>query len=87
MTLLLTALVMAGTPTLQVEPTGHVFTSTDGIEVGVAPVRSSGPKRALVRITRAGATPTSKVWLATVWESQEISEYRVTVGRRTICSW
>jgi len=82
MPLLLMAFLMAGPPTLQVEPIGHVFTSTEGIEVALAPVRCSGPKRALVRITRAGATPTPKVWLATVWESQEISEYRVTVGKK-----
>ena len=82
MTLLLMALLMAGTPKLEVEPTGHVFTSTEGIEVALAPVRSSGPKRALVRIRRAGATPASKVWLARVNESLEISEYRVTVGKK-----
>jgi hypothetical protein len=81
MTLLLMTFLMAGTPKLEVESTGHVFTSTEGLEVSLAAVRPPGPKRALVRITRAG-TPTSKVWLATVWESQEISEYRVTVGKK-----
>jgi hypothetical protein len=55
MTLLLMALVMGGTPTLEVDPIGHVFTSTEGVEVAVAALRSPGPKHALVRITRAGA--------------------------------
>ena len=82
MTLLLMALVMGGTPKLEVEPTGHVFTSTEGVEVALAAVRSPGPKRALVRLTRTSATPTSKVWLAQVWERQEISEYRVTVDKK-----
>jgi len=81
-TLLLMALVMGGTPKLEVEPTGHVFTSTEGVEVALAAVRSPGPKRALVRLTRTSATPTSKVWLAQVWERQEISEYRVTVDKK-----
>jgi hypothetical protein len=81
MTLLLMALVMGGTP-LNVESTGHVFTSTEGVEVALAAVRSPGPKRALVRISRAGANPASKVWLAQVREGQEISEYRVTVGKK-----
>jgi len=76
------ALVMGGTPGLDVEPTGHVFTSNEGIEVSVAAVRSPGPKRALVRITRSGASPVSKVWLAQVREGQEISEYGVKVGNR-----
>jgi hypothetical protein len=82
MTLLLMALVMAGTPKLEVEPTGHVFTSKEGIEVALAHVRSPGPKRALVRITRPGANPASKVWLTQVDEGQEMSEYRVTVGKK-----
>jgi len=82
MPLLLMALVMGGTPGLDVEPTGHVFTSNEGIEVSVAAVRSPGPKRALVRITRSGASPVSKVWLAQVREGQEISEYGVKVGNR-----
>ena len=82
MTLLLMVLVMAGTPTLEVDPTGHVFTSREGIEVALAAVRSPGPKRALVRITRPGANPASTVWLAQVRESLEISEYRVTVGKK-----
>ena len=56
MALLLMALVMAGTPRLEVEPTGHVFTSTEGVEVAVAALRSPGPRRALVRITCARAT-------------------------------
>ena len=82
MPLLLMALVMAGTPKLEVEPTGHVFTSREGIEVALAHVRSPGPKRALVRITRPGANPASKVWLTQVNEGQEMSEYRVTVGKK-----
>jgi hypothetical protein len=82
MALLLMALVMAGTPRLEVEPTGHVFTSTEGVEVAVAALRSPGPRRALVRITCARATAASKVWLARVRESLEISEYSVTVGRK-----
>jgi hypothetical protein len=79
MTLLLMALMMTGTSGLEVDPTGHVFTSVEGVEVALAAVRSPGPKRALVRLTRAGASPASKVWLAQVREGQEISEYRVTV--------
>ena len=82
MTVLLMALVMGGTPGLDVEPTGHVFTSNEGIEVSVAAVRSPGPRRALVRITRPGASPPSKVWLAQVREGQEISEYGVRVGNK-----
>ena len=82
MTLLLMALVVGGTPRLEVEPTGHVFSSKEGIEVAVAAVRSLGPKQALVRITRPGANPASKVWLTQVDERQEISEYRVTVGKK-----
>ena len=82
MTLLLMALVMGGTAKLEVEPTGHVFTSAEGVEVAVAALRSPGPKRALVRITRAGTNPASKVWLAQVWESLEISEYTVTVDKK-----
>jgi hypothetical protein len=82
MPLLLMAMVMAGTPKLEVDPTGHVFTSAEGIEVALAAVRSSEPKRALVRISRAGASPASKVWLARVWERLEISEYTVMVGKK-----
>jgi hypothetical protein len=82
MTLLLMAMVVAGAPQLEVEPTGHVFTSKEGVEVAVAALHSPGPKRALVRITRAGANPASKVWLAQVQESLEISEYRVTVDKK-----
>lgn len=82
MTLFLMALVMAGTAELEVESKGHVFTSTEGVEVALAAVRSPGPRRALVRITRAGASAASKVWLAQVHEGQEISEYRVTVGKK-----
>jgi hypothetical protein len=82
MTLLLMALVMGGTPTPEVDPTGHVFTSTEGVEVAVAALRSPGPKRALVRITRAGANPASRVWLAQVSERLEISEYTVTVDKK-----
>ena len=82
MTLLLMALVMAGTPKLEVEPTGHVFTSREGIEVAVAAVRSPGPRRALVRVTRPGTNPASRVWLAQVHEGQEMSEYRVKVDRK-----
>ncbi len=82
MTLLLMAVVMAGTPKLEVDPTGHVFTSREGIEVALAAVRSPGPKQALVRITRPGANPASKVWLTQVDERQEISEYRVKVGKK-----
>ena len=82
MTLLLMALVMGGTPKLDVEATGHVFTSREGIEVELAHVRSPGPKRALVKITRPGASPASKVWLTQVDEGQELSEYRVTVGKK-----
>jgi hypothetical protein len=82
MTLLLMALVMGPTPRLEVEPTGHVFTSREGIEVAVAAVRSPGPRRALVRITRPGTNPASKVWLALVDEGQEMSEYRVKVDRK-----
>jgi hypothetical protein len=76
------ALVMGPTPRLEVEPTGHVFTSREGIEVAVAAVRSPGPRRALVRITRPGTNPASKVWLALVDEGQEMSEYRVKVDRK-----
>jgi hypothetical protein len=83
MTLLLMAVVMAGTPKLEVEPTGHVFTSREGLEVALAAVRPAGPKRALVRITRPGASPASKVWLAQVNESLEISEYTVRVGEKS----
>jgi hypothetical protein len=83
MTLLLMAMVMAGTLVLEVEPTGHVFTSRDGLEVALAAVRSPGPKRALVRITRPGASPAPKVWLAQVSERLEISEYTVTVGGKS----
>ena len=82
MTFLLMALLMGGTPKLEVDPTGHVFTSAEGVEVALAAVRSPGPKRALVRITRAGANPASKVWLAQVWERLEISEYTVTVEKK-----
>jgi len=82
MTLLLMALLMGGSPKLEVEAIGHVFTSAEGVEVALAVVRSPGPKRALVRITRAGANPASKVWLAQRWERQEISEYRVTVEKK-----
>jgi hypothetical protein len=82
MAFLLMALVMAGTADLEVESKGHVFTSTEGVEVALAAVRSPGPRRALVRITRAGSSPASKVWLARVQERQEISEYRVTVGKK-----
>jgi len=82
MTLLLMALVMGGTPALEVEPTGHVFTSVEGVEVAVAALRSPGPRRALVRITRTGVNPASKVWLAQVRESLEISEYSVTVDKK-----
>src|SRR5262249_18045654 len=55
MTFLLMALVMGGSPKLEVEPTGGVFTSTEGVEVAVAALRSHGTRRALVRITRVGA--------------------------------
>jgi hypothetical protein len=79
MALFLLAMVLGGTPGLEIEPTGHVFTSAEGIEVALAAVRSPGPKRALVRLTRAGASPASKVWLAQVREGQEMSEYRVTI--------
>jgi len=82
MTLLLLAMVLRGTPPLEVEPTGHVFTSTEGVEVAVAALRSPGPKRALVRITRSGTTPASKVWLARVWESLEISVYATKIGKK-----
>lgn len=82
MALLLVAVLMAGTPELEVEPTGHVFTSNEGIEVSLAAVRSPGPRRSLVRITRAGASPSSKVWLAHVREGQEISEYGVKLGKK-----
>ncbi|RPH70260.1 MAG: hypothetical protein EHM78_12180 [Myxococcaceae bacterium] len=82
MTFLLMALLMGGTPKLEVDPTGHFFTSAEGVEVALAAVRSPGPKRALVRITRAGANPASKVWLAQVWERLEISEYTVTVEKK-----
>jgi hypothetical protein len=82
MTLLLMALVMGGTAELEVEPTGHVFTSREGLEVAVAAVRSPGPRRALVRLTRPGANPASNVWLAQVREGQEISEYTVKVGKK-----
>jgi hypothetical protein len=82
MTLLLMAMFVGGAPKLEVEPTGHVFTSAEGVEVAVAAVRSPGPKRALVRITRGGANPTSKVWLAQVHESLEISECRVMVDKK-----
>lgn len=81
MTLLLMALV-AGTSELEVDPTGHVFTSREGIEIALAAVRSPGPKRALVRITRGGQSTASKVWLAKVWERLEISEYTVKVGKK-----
>ena len=82
MTLLLMAVVMAGTPELEVEPTGHVFTSREGIEVSLAAIRSPGPRRALVRLSGPGASPASKVWLAQVREGQEISEYTVKVGKK-----
>jgi hypothetical protein len=82
MTFLLMALLMGGTPKLEVDPTGHVFTSAEGVEVALAAVRSPGPKRALVRIARARANPASKVWLAQVWERLEISEYTVTVDKK-----
>ena len=82
MALLLMAVVMGGTPKLEVDPTGHVFTSMEGIEIALAAVRSPGPKRALVRITRGEASTASKVWLAKVWERLEISEYTVTVGKK-----
>jgi len=82
MTLLLMALVLGGTPKLEVEPAGHVFTSAEGVEVAVVALRSPGPARALVRITRPGANPASKVWLAQVWESLEISEFTVMVGKK-----
>jgi hypothetical protein len=82
MPLLLMALVMGGTPPLDVEPSGHVFTSSEGIEVAVAAVRSTGPKRALVRLSRSGASPVSKVWLAQVREGQELTEYGVKVGKK-----
>jgi hypothetical protein len=82
MTALLMALLVAGTGKLEVEPTGHVFISSEGIEVALAAVRSPGPKRALVRISRAGPPPSWSVWLATVGERQEISEYRVMVGKK-----
>jgi hypothetical protein len=83
MTFLLMAVVMmAGTPELEVDPTGHVFISREGIEVALAAVRSPGPKRALVRLTRGGTSTASKVWLAQVHESLEISEYTVMVGKK-----
>jgi hypothetical protein len=82
MTLLLMAMVVAGAPKLEVEPTGHVFTSTEGVEVAVAALSSPGPRRSLVRITRLGANPPSKVWLAQVRESLEISEYQVTIDKK-----
>lgn len=81
MTPLLMAMVVAGAPNLEVEPTGHVFTSTEEVEVAVAAIQSPGPKRALVRITGAGANPASKVWLAQVQEALEISEYQVTIDK------
>jgi len=80
MTMLLLAMVLGATPPLEVEATGHVFTSREGVEVALVHLRSPGPKRALVRITRAGATPASKVWLTKVWESLEISIYTAKVG-------
>jgi len=83
MALLLMAVLMAGTPRLEVERTGHVFTSNEGIEVALAAVRTPGPERALVRITRPGASRASKVWLAQVHESLEISEYTVTVAGKS----
>jgi hypothetical protein len=82
MTLLLMALMMGGPPDLEVEPAGHVYTSMEGVEVALAAVRSPGPKRALVRLTRTGANPASRVWLAQVWESLEISEYTVRIGKK-----
>jgi len=82
MTLLLMALVMGATPELEVEPTGHVFTSREAIEVAVAAVRSPGPRRALVRVTRPVANPASKIWLAQVDEGQEMSEYTVRIGKK-----
>jgi hypothetical protein len=82
MTLLLMAVMMTGTPELEVDPQGHVFTSREGIEVALAAVRSPGPKRALVRLTRGGMSTASKVWLARVRESLEISEYTVKVGKK-----
>jgi hypothetical protein len=82
MTTLLLAMVLGGMPPLEVEATGHVFTSTEGVEVAVAALRSPGAKRALVRITRTGTTPASKVWLAQVWESLEISVYRTKIGKK-----
>lgn len=81
MTLLLMTLMLAGTPPLEVEATGHVFTSNEGVEVALAHLRNPGAKRALVRITRTGATPASKVWLAKVRESLEISVYTTRIGR------
>lgn len=82
MPLLLMALMMGGTPPLDVEPTGHVFTSSEGIEVALAAVRSPGPKRALVRLRRPGASPAARVWLAQVNEGQEISDFTVRVGKK-----
>jgi hypothetical protein len=83
MTFLLMAVVMmTGAPELEVDPTGHVFTSREGIEVALAAVRSPGPRRALVRLTRGGMSTASKVWLARVWESLEISEYTVKIGKK-----
>ncbi len=54
MTLLLMALAMTGTAELEVDSTGHVFISTEGIEVALAAVRPSEPKRALIRLTVPG---------------------------------
>ena len=82
MMLLLMAVLMAGTPRLEVEPTGHVFTSMEGIEVALVRVRPPEPKRALVRITRPGANPASKIWLAQLDEGQEMSEYRVKADKK-----
>ena len=82
MTSLLLAIVLGGTPGLEIEPTGYVFTSAEGVEVALVHLRSPGPKRALLRITRAGATPASKVWLAKVWESLEISVYTTKIGKK-----
>src|SRR4030095_10147111 len=71
MTFLLVAVVMmTGAPELEVDPTGHVFTSREGIEL------------ALGRFTRGGMSTGSKVWLARVWESLEISEYTVKIGKK-----
>ena len=57
MTLLLLAMVLGGTPGLEIEPTGHVFTSAEGVEVALVHLRSPGPKRALVRICLEAGWP------------------------------